>query len=105
MLCARFPRTRSSTLRSSADRALPLLTPVAATVAETSEPHHACSAEWPDQVTYSGDQAHVGASNHVKRSHNFSLLCRVLSPAFTAPYAPPRTSRRVGTGPPQVLTH
>src|SRR5258708_33496112 len=80
MLCARFPRTRSSTLRSSADRALPLLTPVAATVAETSEPHHACSAEWTDQVTYSGDQAHVGASNHGKRSHNFSLLWRCLFP-------------------------
>src|SRR5260370_17562579 len=87
MLCARFPRTRSSTLRSSADRALPLLTPVAATVAETSEPHHACSAEWTDQVTYSGDQAHVGASNHGKRRHNFSLLWRVFSPP--PPHHPP----------------
>ena len=53
MLGARFPRTRSSTLRSSADRALPLLTPVAATVPETSKSHHACSAERADQVTYS----------------------------------------------------
>src|SRR5258708_29685354 len=92
MLCARFPRTRSSTLRSSADRALPLLTPVAATVAETSEPHHACSAEWTDQVTYSGDQAHVGASNHGKRRHNFSLLWRSFSPPSPKPLPPGPTS-------------
>ena len=72
MLCARFPRTQSFTLRSSAHRPLPLLTPVAATVSETSKPHHACSAERTDQVTYGGDQAHVGVSNHGKRSHNVS---------------------------------
>src|SRR5258706_14302990 len=37
MLCARSSRTRSPALRSSADRSLPLLTPVAATVSETSK--------------------------------------------------------------------
>src|ERR1700686_3701304 len=72
MPCARFPRTRPFTLRSSAHCPLPLLTPVAATVTETSKPHHACSAERTDQVTYSRDQAHVGVSNYGKRSHNFS---------------------------------
>src|SRR5713226_8717314 len=72
MLCARFPRTRSFTLFSRAPCPLPLLTPVAATVTETSKPHHACSAERTDQVTYSRDQAHVGVSNYGKRSHNVS---------------------------------
>src|SRR5258708_27955538 len=72
MLCARFPGTRSSTLRSSAHRPFPVLTPVAATATETSQPHHACSAERTDQVTYSRDQAHVGVSNYGKRSHNVS---------------------------------
>jgi len=72
MLCARFPTTRSFTLRSSAHRPFPVLTPVAATATETSKPHHACSAKRADQVTYSRDQAHVGVSNHGKRSHNVS---------------------------------
>src|SRR5579864_8679086 len=79
MLCARFPRTRSSTLRSSADRALPLLTPVAAAVSETSKSHHACSVERADQVTYGGDQARVAVCNYGKRSHNVSpFLAAVL---------------------------
>jgi len=60
MLCAGFPRTQSFTLRSSADRPLPLLMPVAATVSETTKSHHACSAERADQITYSEDQARVG---------------------------------------------
>src|SRR5712671_3346373 len=75
MLCARFPRARSFTLRSSADRPLPVLTPVAATVSETTKFQHACSAEWADQITYSGDQARVGVSNYSKRSHNVSPYC------------------------------
>lgn len=75
MLCARFPRMRSFTLRSSAHRPLPLLTPVAATVTETSKPHHACSTERADQVTYSRDQARVRVSNFGKRSHNVSPGC------------------------------
>ena len=66
MLFARFPRTRSFTLRSSADRPLPLLTPIAATVSETSKSHHACSAERTDQVTDSGDQARVAVCNYGK---------------------------------------
>jgi hypothetical protein len=72
MLCARSSRTRSPTLRSSAHRPLPVLTPVAATVSETTKSHHACSAERTDQVSYSGDQARVGVCNHSKRSHNVS---------------------------------
>ena len=36
---------------------------------ETSELHHACSAERTDQVTYRRDQAHVGVSNYGQRSH------------------------------------
>src|SRR6267154_2959038 len=75
MLCARSSRTRSFTLRSSAERPLPVLTPVAATVSETTKSHHACSAERADQVTYSGDQARVGACNYSKRSHNASPCC------------------------------
>ena len=74
MLCARFPM-RSFTLRSSADRPLPVLTPVGATVSETTKSHHACSAERADQVTYSGDQARVAVCNLGKRSHNVSPCC------------------------------
>jgi len=80
MLCARFPRTRSFTLRSSPRCPLPFRTPVAATVTETAKPHHACSAERTDQVAYSGDQAHVGVSNYGKRSHNVSPCCGGSSP-------------------------
>jgi hypothetical protein len=72
ILCARFTRALSFTPRSSAHCPLPLLTPVAATVTETSKPDHPCSAERTDQVTYSGDQTHVGVSNYGKRSHNVS---------------------------------
>src|SRR5258708_6472209 len=80
MLCARFPRTRSFTLRSSADRPLPVLTPVAATVSETTKSHHASSTERTDQVTYSGDQARVGVCDYGKRSHNVSPCCGGSSP-------------------------
>src|SRR5882672_10280209 len=80
MLLARFPRTQSFTLRSSAHRPFPVLTPVAATATETSKPHHAGSAERTDQVTYSGDQAHVDVSNCGKRSHNLSPCCGGSSP-------------------------
>jgi len=75
MFCTRSPRTRYSTLRSSTDRALPLLTPVTATVSETSKFHHACSAERTDQVTYSGDQARVAVCNYDKRSHKVPPYC------------------------------
>jgi len=80
MLCARFPRKRSFTLRSSAHCPLPLVTPVAATATETSKPHHACSAERTDQVTYIGDQAHVDVSSYRKRSHNVPPCCGGFSP-------------------------
>jgi hypothetical protein len=82
MLCARYPRKWSFTLRSSAHRPLPLLTPIAATVTETSKPHHACSAERTDQVTYSRDQAHVAVSNYGKRSHDVSPFCGGSSPPY-----------------------
>ena len=75
MLCARFSRTRSFTLRSSTDRPLPVLTPVAATVSQTTKSHHACSAERADQVTYSGDPVRAGACNYSKRRHIVSPSC------------------------------
>ena len=80
MLCARSSRTRPPTLRSSAHRPFPLLTPVAATATETSKPHHACSAKRADQVTYRGDQDRVGVCNFSKRSHNVSPCCGGSSP-------------------------
>jgi hypothetical protein len=80
MLCGGFSTRRYSTLRSRANDPLPLPTPIAATVSETTKSHHACSAERTDQVTYSGDQGHVGVSNHGKRSHNGSPFCGGTSP-------------------------
>jgi len=59
---------------------LPLLTPVAATVTETSKPHHACSPERTDQVPYSGDRAHTDVYKCGKRSHNISPYCGGSSP-------------------------
>jgi hypothetical protein len=78
MLCARSSRTRAPTLRSSAHRPLPVLTPVAATVSETTKSHHACSAERADQVTYGGDQARVAVCKYGKRSHKVSPCWGIL---------------------------
>ena len=75
MFCARSSRTRRSSVGSTADRPLPFLTPVAATLTETSKSHHACSAERTDQVTYRGDETRFGVCSYGKRSHKVSPCC------------------------------